>query len=198
MCFAGAKGRIRKRSTTWDKKRMECIRSRKVIALHFIGFYFPVIIVIARGVPHEYGVPFHRGMAPLRPPPFWRPSCARIPGSTPPWPVAWAPWSPGHADHEPGLGRGVHAQRGLGGTFLGLPHPGFRRGPGRGRPAPAAVHEAESVPPKTILPPDLFKKYQGLDFWRDLSGTGAHMFCAKRQSSDAVFAATIADMKESV
>ena len=54
--------------------------------------------------------------------------------------------------------------------------------------------KVEFVPRKTILPPDLFQKYQGLDFWRDLAGTTAHVICAKRQASDAVSAATNADM----
>jgi sulfotransferase len=32
---------------------------------------------------------------------------------------------------------------------------------------------------KTILPPDLFQKFQGMDFWRDLAGTRAHVIAAK-------------------
>ncbi|MBX9834694.1 MAG: sulfotransferase [Burkholderiaceae bacterium] len=31
----------------------------------------------------------------------------------------------------------------------------------------------------TILPPDLFKRFQGMDFWRDLTGTRAHVIAAK-------------------
>jgi sulfotransferase len=32
---------------------------------------------------------------------------------------------------------------------------------------------------KTILPPDLFQKFQGMDFWRDLAGTRAHVITAQ-------------------
>lgn len=53
--------------------------------------------------------------------------------------------------------------------------------------------KVEFIPRKTVLPPDLFQKYQGLDFWRDLAGTTAHVICAKRPASDAVSAATNAD-----
>jgi sulfotransferase len=28
---------------------------------------------------------------------------------------------------------------------------------------------------RTILPPDLFAKYQGMDFWRDAAGSAAHV-----------------------
>lgn len=34
----------------------------------------------------------------------------------------------------------------------------------------------------TLLPPDLFQKYQGMDFWRDLAGTRAHVITAKQPS----------------
>jgi sulfotransferase len=32
---------------------------------------------------------------------------------------------------------------------------------------------------RTILPPDVFKKYEGMDFWRDNSGSGASLITAK-------------------
>jgi hypothetical protein len=34
----------------------------------------------------------------------------------------------------------------------------------------------------TILPPDLFKEFQGMDFWRDLAGTRAHVIAAQGHS----------------
>jgi sulfotransferase len=37
---------------------------------------------------------------------------------------------------------------------------------------------------QTILPPDLFKKFQGMDFWRDLAGTRAHVIAAQARPSD--------------
>ncbi len=37
---------------------------------------------------------------------------------------------------------------------------------------------------KTILPPDLFQKFQGMDFWRDLAGTRAHVITAQRNESE--------------
>jgi sulfotransferase len=38
---------------------------------------------------------------------------------------------------------------------------------------------------QTILPPDLFKKFQGMDFWRDLAGTRAHVIAAQARPADA-------------
>lgn len=37
---------------------------------------------------------------------------------------------------------------------------------------------------KTILPPDLFQKFQGMDFWRDLAGTRAHVITAQTNSTE--------------
>lgn len=37
---------------------------------------------------------------------------------------------------------------------------------------------------KTILPPDLFKKFEGMDFWHDLAGTRAHVVTAKPATSE--------------
>ena len=38
---------------------------------------------------------------------------------------------------------------------------------------------------QTILPPDLFKKFQGMDFWRDLAGTRAHVITAQTRPGEA-------------
>ncbi|WP_022948208.1 sulfotransferase family protein [Methylohalobius crimeensis] len=35
-------------------------------------------------------------------------------------------------------------------------------------------------PRRTILPPDLFKKFQGMDFWRDLTASKANVITAQR------------------
>ncbi|MDO9140335.1 MAG: DUF4347 domain-containing protein, partial [Methylobacter sp.] len=35
---------------------------------------------------------------------------------------------------------------------------------------------------KTILPPDLFQKFQGMDFWSELTGSRAHVISAQRAS----------------
>jgi sulfotransferase len=35
-------------------------------------------------------------------------------------------------------------------------------------------------PRKTILPPDLFKKYEGMDFWRDTTGSQASLIARKK------------------
>lgn len=39
--------------------------------------------------------------------------------------------------------------------------------------------KVEAIARKTILPPDLFQKFQGMDFWRDLAGTRAHVITAQ-------------------
>ncbi len=38
---------------------------------------------------------------------------------------------------------------------------------------------------QTILPPDLFRKYQGMDFWRDVSGSHANVIQATRAGGPA-------------
>jgi len=40
--------------------------------------------------------------------------------------------------------------------------------------------KVEFRPRKTILPPDLFARYQGMDFWRELAGSGAHVITLKQ------------------
>ncbi|NQV99471.1 MAG: sulfotransferase [Rhodospirillales bacterium] len=35
--------------------------------------------------------------------------------------------------------------------------------------------KVEFTPRTTLLPPDLFAKYQGMDFWRDVAGSAAHV-----------------------
>ena len=40
--------------------------------------------------------------------------------------------------------------------------------------------KVEFQPRRTILPPDLFKKLEGMDFWRDVTGSQAHVIAAKR------------------
>jgi sulfotransferase len=43
--------------------------------------------------------------------------------------------------------------------------------------------QVEFKPRRTILPPDLFAKYQDMDFWQDNSGTAANIIAAKKQTS---------------
>lgn len=38
-------------------------------------------------------------------------------------------------------------------------------------------------PRRSILPPDLFAKYQAMDFWQDTTGTSAHIIASKRAST---------------
>ena len=38
-------------------------------------------------------------------------------------------------------------------------------------------------PRRSILPPDLFAKYQAMDFWQDTTGTSAHIIASKRASA---------------
>jgi sulfotransferase len=40
--------------------------------------------------------------------------------------------------------------------------------------------KVELVPRRTILPPDLFRKFQGMDFWRDLTASKASVIAARR------------------
>lgn len=40
-------------------------------------------------------------------------------------------------------------------------------------------------PRRSVLPPDLFAKYQGMDFWRDVAGSQAHVVVAKNQEECA-------------
>ena len=35
---------------------------------------------------------------------------------------------------------------------------------------------------RSILPPDLFKKYEGMDFWREMAGSKAHVIAGKREA----------------
>ena len=39
--------------------------------------------------------------------------------------------------------------------------------------------KVEFQPRQTILPPDLFQRLQGMEFWRDLAGTRAHVITAR-------------------
>lgn len=41
--------------------------------------------------------------------------------------------------------------------------------------------KVEFKPRRTILPPDLFAKYQEMDFWQDNTGTAANIIAAKKQ-----------------
>jgi sulfotransferase len=41
--------------------------------------------------------------------------------------------------------------------------------------------QVEFKPRRTILPPDLFAKYQEMDFWRETAGTSANIIGAKQQ-----------------
>lgn len=41
--------------------------------------------------------------------------------------------------------------------------------------------KVEFRPRTTILPPDLFARFQGMDFWRDLGGSGAHLITTRRR-----------------
>ncbi len=38
-------------------------------------------------------------------------------------------------------------------------------------------------PRRSILPPDLFARYQAMDFWQDTTGTSAHIIASKRASA---------------
>lgn len=38
---------------------------------------------------------------------------------------------------------------------------------------------------KTILPPDVFKKYEGMDFWREAAGSGASVIQARRSKTES-------------
>lgn len=40
--------------------------------------------------------------------------------------------------------------------------------------------KVEFKPRRSILPPDLFAKYQDMDFWQDTNGTSAHIIAAKK------------------
>lgn len=42
--------------------------------------------------------------------------------------------------------------------------------------------KVEFKPRRTILPPDLFAKYQEMDFWQDNTGTAANIIAAKKQN----------------
>jgi sulfotransferase len=41
--------------------------------------------------------------------------------------------------------------------------------------------KVEFTPRRTILPPDLFAKYQEMDFWQDSTGTAANIITARKQ-----------------
>jgi len=45
--------------------------------------------------------------------------------------------------------------------------------------------KVEYVPRRTILPPDLFRKFEGMDFWHDLTGSNAHVIAATKRTADA-------------
>ena len=45
--------------------------------------------------------------------------------------------------------------------------------------------KVEFVPRKTILPPDVFSKFAGMDFWRDMTGTNAHIIAPKPKKAPA-------------
>lgn len=45
--------------------------------------------------------------------------------------------------------------------------------------------KVEAITRQTILPPDLFQKFQGMDFWRELAGTRAHVITAKFSPTSA-------------
>lgn len=47
------------------------------------------------------------------------------------------------------------------------------------RVRPKVEHQAR----KTILPPDLFQKFQDMDFWRDMAGSKAHVIAPKREAA---------------
>jgi sulfotransferase len=40
--------------------------------------------------------------------------------------------------------------------------------------------KVEFKPRRTILPPDLFAKYQEMDFWQDNAGTAAHIIAPRK------------------
>ena len=39
------------------------------------------------------------------------------------------------------------------------------------------------LPRRSILPPDLFAKYQDMDFWQDQTGTRAHIIASKKPAA---------------
>lgn len=44
--------------------------------------------------------------------------------------------------------------------------------------------KVEFVSRRTILPPDLFKRFQGMEFWRDLNATQAHVIASKPANTE--------------
>ncbi len=51
-------------------------------------------------------------------------------------------------------------------------------------------------PHTTILPPDLFQKFQGMDFWRDLKASRANVITATRkEKADGAEAAANGEME---
>lgn len=48
--------------------------------------------------------------------------------------------------------------------------------------------KVEYVPRRTVLPPDLFRKFEGMDFWHDLTASKAHVIAAKPTSAEAELA----------
>lgn len=44
----------------------------------------------------------------------------------------------------------------------------------------------EFKPRRTILPPDVFRKFKDMDFWRETAGTRAHVVAAQKQASDEI------------
>jgi sulfotransferase len=45
--------------------------------------------------------------------------------------------------------------------------------------------KVEFKPRRTILPPDLFKKFEGMDFWREMAGRKAFVIAGKREENHA-------------
>ncbi len=45
--------------------------------------------------------------------------------------------------------------------------------------------KVEFKPRRTILPPDLFKKFEGMDFWREMAGSKAFVIAGKREENHA-------------
>lgn len=43
--------------------------------------------------------------------------------------------------------------------------------------------KVEFLPRRTILPPDLFKKLEGMDFWRDVAGSKAHVITTRQDGA---------------
>nr|WP_281501763.1 sulfotransferase [Kordiimonas laminariae] len=46
--------------------------------------------------------------------------------------------------------------------------------------------KVEFKPRRTILPPDVFKKYEGMSFWREPAGSAANVISAKTNANDAI------------